>query len=215
MSKSIHIVLPNSNVINTIIGQDDGALFIYNKIQEVNPGFNENNIKIKKDLTEDDIKSGEKEYDFGNIREGERILTFIIEPCNETLEDVIYLTRLKGLNFFSYDEYVQSCRYHFKITNPIYQITKSFSVLYDNDFKKFSLEPSFHKGNWSVLIDLKPFMSCVRPVFDGSNYSLNYNPVWYDTIRDLLSSYEEEGWSFSEESINNIEQLYEKHKLRI
>jgi len=221
MTKNIQIILPNSNIINTAIEEDDGALFIYKKIQEVNPGFTPENIKLKKDLNEDDIKLGEKEYDFGRIREGERFLTFIIEPSYEKLEEVVYITRLAGLNINS-SEYIQSCRYHFRIINPIYQTTNSFSILYDFDFKKFALEPKFHKGNWSVIIDLKPFMSSRRPIFnDQSGWSINYNTKWHNTLKELLESVSlnenEEGsetYHLSQESIENIEQLYEKHKLR-
>ena len=216
MSKTIQIVLPNSNIIQTIIGDSDGALFIYEKIQEVNPGFNEDNTRLKRKLTEDDIKSGEKEYDFGKIRNGEKILVFNIEPCYEKLVDIVYITRLAGFNFND-REYIQGCRYHFTIMNPFYQTKKSLSILYDMDFKKFSLEPSFHNGNYSVYTDLKPFMSTHRPTFD-KNYSLNYNPNWYDTLRELLysiSDSDQEGFdsSISEQSIENIDRLYEKHKI--
>jgi hypothetical protein len=219
MTKTIQIILPNSNVINTTIQDDEGALFIYKKIQEINPGFNEQNLKIKKFLTEDDMKSGEKLYDFGNIRDGEKFITFIIEPCYEILEDIFYLTRSSGFNIMNSEEYVQSCRYHFKITDPIYHTTKSLSILYDIDFKKFVLEPIFHKRNSSVFTELKPFMSTSRPTFnENKNWSLYYNPVWYDTLKDLLSNITfeqegEEGYTLSEDSIYNIEQLYEKHKL--
>lgn len=60
-------------------------------------------------------------------------------------------------------------------------------------------------------------MSTHRPTFGSQNYSMRHNPTWYDTIRDLLESIsnsDEEGFdSISEQSIENIERLYEKHKL--
>lgn len=132
----------------------------------------------------------------------------------------MYITRLAGLNINS--EYIQSCRYHFRIINPIFQTTNSLSILYDFDFKKFALEPKFHKGNWSTIIDLKPFMSTSRPVFsDQSHWSINYNTKWHNTLKELLESVslkeDEEGsetYHLSQESIENIEKLYEKHKLR-
>ena len=214
MTKTVEISLPNLNTFATNINDDDGALAIINKIEKMDPQININNIILKKHLSEDDIKLGEKEYDFTNIRNGEKIKVLFNEPIYEKLEDVIPITRLAGLNFYG-KQYIHCCRYHFIIKDAIYQNEQSMSILYDMDFRKFALEPVFHKCNYSVLNDFKPFMSSDRPIFDGRNYSMNYNPVWYNTLRELLDSINIEGFHLSIKNIENIEKLYEKHKIII
>jgi hypothetical protein len=206
--KNIQIMLPNFQSINHLINDDDGAASIYDKIEQVNPGWNQN-IKLKKNLSEDDIKCGEKPYDFGNIRNNEKISAFIIEPIYESIEDVILLTKC-GSDFWG-PEYVHACRYHFKIKS------KSVSILYDFDLKKFAMEPFFHKGFYSVINDLKPFLSS-HPLKDmvfgpNPNLSMKYKVKWFSTLSELLIHIsEEEGSNFHENSIQKIIDLYETHK---
>jgi hypothetical protein len=215
-SKNISIVLPNSTVFQTSI-EEDSAFLIYEKIERYQPGLTRDTIKIKKDLTEDEINSGEKYYDFGKIKDGQRILTFIIEPKYEILDYVLPLTKC-GSDFWG-PEYTHAVRYHFKIANPIYQTFKSLSIIHDLDINKFALEPSFHRGNYSKVNDFKPFLT-TTPFknynhADNPRYSLSLNVQWYNQLSDLLHNLpnEEGDGSLSNNSISNIVELYEKHKI--
>lgn len=215
-SKVISIVLPNSTVFQTSI-EEDSALLIYDKIEEYQPGLTRDTIKLKKDLTEDELKSGEKYYDFGRIKDGQRILTFIIEPIYEILDYVFPLTKC-GTSFFG-PEYTHAVRYHFKVKNPIYQTTRSLSIIHDLDTNKFALEPYFHRRNYSKLLELKPFLTTTP--FRNFNHEENpkYSMLdvqWYNNLSDLLYNLpEEEGYegNLSDQSISNIVDMYQKHKI--
>lgn len=215
-SKNISIVLPNSTVFQTSI-EEDSAFLIYDKIEEYHPGLKRDNIKLKKDLTEDELKSGEKHYDFGKIKDGQRILVFMIDPTYEILDYVFPLTKC-GTDFWG-PEYTHAVRYHFKVTHPIYKTTKSLSIIHDLDFNKFALEPYFHRKNYSKVNDFKPFLTTTS--FKSYNhsenpqYSLSLNVQWYNQLSDLLYNIpHEEGFEgLSNSSVSNIVELYEKHKI--
>lgn len=217
--KDIKILLPNFTTIHHTLNDDDGAASIYEKIEQVNPGWNKDNIKLKRNLSEDDLKSGEKYYDFGNIRNNDEISVFIIDPVYESLENIILLTKC-GSSLMG-PEYVHACRYHFKVKNPIYNTTSSLSILYDFDLKKFAMEPYFHKGFYSVINDFKPFLSSrpLKEVNYGSNpkLSMKYNVKWFETLNKLLYNIveEQEGNILNQNSIEKIIDLYEIHKYTI
>lgn len=217
--KSIKIVLPNSKIINTIISESS-ALLIYDKIEELNLGLTRDKIMLKRVLSEDDLKDGEKHYDFGSIKNGETIMTFILEPDKEVLDYVMPLSKL-GQSLYG-PEYVHSVRYHFKVTDPFYFEVRSLSILHDLDTGKFALEEEFHRGNYSKLNNFKPTLTSIplRRMHNMNNiqnnlkYSLN-DVKWHSNLKDLLRNLpDEEGFSrISEDTIERIEKLYETHKI--
>ncbi len=191
---------------------DEGALFIYNVLQGLDESLNENNIRLKKELSEDDLKSGEKEYDFGKIRNGEKIIVIPVEKQLEMLENFV-VCESGGIfrDLLSYDKpRVCGYRYYFSIRDNESSEKRFISVYYDKKREQFGIEPRFTYGQ-SELTYYEP---CLVIGGNGKEKKTEYedtsrygNAKWFYSIKNALKSV-----GVSENAAQRILKIYNKHK---